>query len=178
VPERIGNRYEFIYPYDAFKAKNGWVILGIGNNKIWESFCKAIERPDLLDNPRFLENYDRVKAHKDIKQIVEDWTRNKKVKVIVAFFQAKKIPCAPIYSVKDIVEDEHIAVARGMIRDIDHPIAGNMKVIGSPVNLSETPIEIHSPAPMLGQHTKSVLSDILNMTCTEILSLKEQKIIN
>ena len=178
VPEKIGNRYEFIYPYDAFKARNGWIILAIGNNKIWKDFCKAIKRPDLLDNAKFDENYERVKAHKALKQIVEDWTRDKEVMDIVIFLQGKKIPCAPLYSVKDVVEDEHIAGARRMIREVDHPLAGNMKVIGSPVNLSETPPEIHSPAPMLGQHTESVLSDILNMSSTEILSLKEQKIIN
>ena len=178
VPKKIGNRYEFIYPYDAFKAKNGWIILAIGNNKIWKTFCKAIKRPDLLEDSKFGENYERVKAHKALKQIVEDWTKDKEVKDIVIFLQGKKIPCAPLYSVKDVVEDEHIAGARRMIREVDHPLAGNMKVIGSPVNLSETPPEIHSPAPMLGQHTKSVLSDILNMSSTEILSLKEQKIID
>ena len=177
VPQRIGNRYEFIYPYDTFRAKNGWIIIGIGNNKLWQVFCKAIDRPDLLENPEYGDNYDRVKAHSEVKQIVEDWTAGKEVKEIVDFLLSKKIPCAPIYTVKDVVEDEHIATARRMVREVEHPVAGTMKVIGSPINLSETPAEVHSPAPLLGQHTESVLRDILDMAPDEIKTLKQEKAI-
>ena len=177
VPQRIGHRYEFIYPYGTFKAKNGWVILSVGNNKLWEAFCNAINRSDLRKNPEYADNYDRVKAHKEIKRIVEDWTEKKEIKEIVDFFLSKRIPCAPIYTVKDVVEDEHIANARQMIREVEHPIAGAIKVIGSPINLSETPAEVHSPAPMLGQHTESVLKEILKLTPIEISSLKNEKAI-
>ena len=128
------------------------------------------------DPEPYKDNYDRVKAHVEVKQIVEDWTRKKSVKEIVDFLLSKQIPCAPMYTVKDVVEDQHIAVARRMIREIEHPVAGNMKVIGSPVNLSETPPEVHSPAPMLGQHTESILSEIMKLTPAEILSLKEEKV--
>jgi formyl-CoA transferase len=177
VPQRTGNRYEFIYPYDAFRAKNGWVIIAVGNNKLWEVFCKATGRPDLLENPDYRDNYDRVKAHREVKRIVEEWTEKKEVKEVIDFLLSKKIPCAPIYTVKEVVEDEHIAKARRMIREVEHPAAGTVKVIGSPVNLSETPTEVHSPAPLLGEHTEAVLKDLLNLTPAEILSLKEEKAI-
>jgi len=177
IPQRIGNRYEFICPYDAFRAKNGWVILGVGNNKLWRSFCEAINRPDLLDNPKFKDNYDRVKAHEEIKHVVEEWTGTREIGEVVDYFCSKKIPCAPIYSVKEVVEDEHIAGARRMIREIDHPVAGSVKVVGSPVNLSETPAEVHSAAPLLGQHSESVLRDILGLSPAEIRSLKQQKVV-
>jgi crotonobetainyl-CoA:carnitine CoA-transferase CaiB-like acyl-CoA transferase len=177
VPQRTGNRYEFIYPYDAFRAKNGWVIIAVGNNKLWEAFCNAIEQPELLADPVYQDNYDRVKAHQEVKQIVEGWTEKREVREIVDFMLSKKIPCAPIYTVKDVVEDRHIAEARRMIREVDHPVAGPMKVIGSPVNLSETPAEVHSPAPLLGQHTDEVLSNILNLTPAEIEALREERAI-
>ena len=177
IPQRTGNRYEFIYPYDTFKASNGWVIIAVGNNKLWQDFCRAINRPDLVDHDEYKDNYDRVKAHKEIKRIVEEWTEKKNVKEIVDFFLSKQIPCAPLYTVKDVVEDQHIAVARRMIREVEHPIAGNMKVIGSPVNLSETPAEINSPAPLLGEHTTSVLKDILNLTEAQIAALKKENAI-
>ncbi|WP_022665817.1 CaiB/BaiF CoA transferase family protein [Desulfospira joergensenii] len=178
IPERTGNRYEFIYPYDTFKAKDGWVIIAVGNNKLWEIFCKAIERTDLLGDDSLKDNYDRVKVHEKIKKIVEEWTGDKDVKDIIEFFQSKQIPCAPVYTVKDVVEDPHIARARKMIRDVDHPVAGPMKCIGSPVNLSETPAQIHSPAPLLGQHTESVLKEILDMDEDRISDLKLRKIIS
>lgn len=177
VPQRTGNRYEFIYPYDSFKTRDGWVIIAVGNNKLWDVFCKAINQESLLDDPEFKDNYDRVKAHEKIMKIVEKWTKPQTVKEIVDFLSSKKIPCAPVYTVKDVVEDDHIANARRMIREIDHPVAGLMKVIGSPINLSETPPEVLTPAPLLGQHTASVLSDILNLTEDDIASLKKEKAI-
>jgi crotonobetainyl-CoA:carnitine CoA-transferase CaiB-like acyl-CoA transferase len=174
IPQRTGNRYEFIYPYDAFKAADGWVIIAVGNNKLWQDFCRAINRPDLVDHARYKDNYDRVKAHKEVKRIVQEWTEEKSVKEIVEFFLSKQIPCAPLYTVKDVVEDQHIAVARRMIREVEHPVAGKMKVIGSPVNLSETPAEINSPAPLLGEHTDLVLTDILSLSEAQIAVLKKE----
>jgi len=177
IPQRTGNRYEFIYPYDTFKARDGWVIIAVGNNKLWQNFCRAINRLDLVDKDEYKDNYDRVKAHKEVKQIVEEYTEEKSVKEIVDFFLSKQIPCAPLYTVKDVVEDQHIAVARRMIREVEHPVAGKMKVIGSPINLSETPAEINSPAPLLGEHTELVLKDILKITEVQIAELKKKNAI-
>lgn len=177
VPQRTGNRYEFIYPYDAFQAKDGWVIIAVGNNKLWEVFCNAIKRPELLEKPEYLDNYDRVKAHEEVKRIVEEWTKGKPAKEILDFMLSNKIPCAPIYSVEDVVEDQHIATARRMIREIEHPSAGPVKVIGSPVNMSETPAEVMSPAPLFGQHSTEILMDILNLSKEEILSLTNENAI-
>jgi crotonobetainyl-CoA:carnitine CoA-transferase CaiB-like acyl-CoA transferase len=173
VPQRTGNRYEFIYPYDTFKAKDGWVVIAVGNNKLWEVFCKAIGRPDLLENLNFRDNYDRVKANQEVKEIVEAWSTEKSVREIIDFLLERRIPCAPIYTVKDVVEDPHIADARRMIRSVHHPVAGPIKVIGSPINLSETPPEVDSPAPLLGEHSETVLKELLNLTDTQITALKK-----
>lgn len=178
VPQRTGNRYEFIYPYDTFKAKDGWVIIAVGNNKLWEVFCNAVGKPELLNDPKYRDNYDRVKAHVEVKRVVEEWSQQKTVKEIVDFMLSKKIPCAPIYTVKEVVEDKHIACARKMVREVEHPVAGIVKVIGSPINMSETPAEVNSPAPLLGQHSKAVLMDILNLTQDEVESLKRVKAID
>ncbi|RPH53003.1 MAG: CoA transferase [Desulfobacteraceae bacterium] len=160
-PQRVGNRYEFIYPYDSFQAKNGWVVIGIGNDKLWKEFCSAVGMEYLLENEDYKTNISRVRNYARVKQIVEEWTLNQSVKDIVDFLLKHKIPCAPIYGVKDIVEDEHIAKARGMIVDVDHPKAGSMKVIGLPIKLSHTPAKIQTPAPLLGQHTDEILREVL-----------------
>ena len=175
TPQRTGNRYEFIYPYDTFRAKNGWVVIAVGNNKLWEVFCRSIERPDLLEQVKYNDNYDRVKEHEAIKRIVEDWTSNREVKEVIDFLTSKQIPCAPIYTAKDVVEDEHIATARRMIREVEHPAAGKMKVIGSPINLSGTPTEIYAPAPLLGEHTDAVLNGLLSLTDSQIAELRQEK---
>ena len=176
-PQRIGNRYEFIYPYDTFKAKNGWVVIAVGNDKLWKVFCKAIGREDLLSNDAFADNYSRVKNYQEIGQIVEEWTSKKDVRELVDYFLPHKIPCAPLYSVKDVVADPHIAQARRMIREVEHPIVGNMKVIGSPIHLSETPPTIGSPAPMLGEHSREILREILTYSENKISALEKDKII-
>ena len=175
TPQRTGNRYEFIYPYDAFQAKDGWVIIAVGNNKLWEAFCRAIGRLELLEDKTFGDNYDRVKAHETIKGIVENWTGEREVNEVVAFLTSRHIPCAPIYTAKEVVEDEHIASARRMIREVEHPVAGKMKVIGSPINLSETPPEIYAPAPLLGEHTEEILKHLLNLSEAQIAELREAK---
>lgn len=177
VPQRTGNRYEFIYPYDTFKARDGWVVIAVGNNKLWEAFCEAIGANQLLEDPKYKDNYDRVKAHSDVRRIVEEWSGNRTVREAVDYLLSKTIPCAPLYSVKDVVEDPHIAEARRMIREVEHPLAGRMRVIGSPINLSETPSEIYSPAPLLGQHNAEILKRILDYSDDRIDALKRGKII-
>jgi crotonobetainyl-CoA:carnitine CoA-transferase CaiB-like acyl-CoA transferase len=177
IPQRTGNRYEFIYPYDTFKARDGWVVIAVGNNKLWEVFCDAIGTNHLLEDRKYRDNYDRVKAHVEVRRIVEEWTGCRTVREVVDFLLSKTIPCAPLYTVKDVVEDPHIADARRMIREVEHPVAGKMKVVGSPINLSETPSEVYTPAPLLGQHNEEILKNILNYSEERIAALKREKII-
>lgn len=175
-PQRVGNRYEFISPYGSFSAKNGWVVIGIGNDKLWREFCSAIGREDLLGVVDYQANVGRVKNDARVKQIVEEWTLQQNVKDIVDFLLKRKIPCAPIYGVKDIVEDEHIAKAREMIINVDHPKAGPMKMVGSPIKLSVTPAAVHTPAPLLGQHTDEILREVLSYPEETIQRLRQKNV--
>ncbi|MBW6487151.1 MAG: CoA transferase [Syntrophobacterales bacterium] len=175
-PQRVGNRYEFISPYGSFSAKNGWVVIGIGNDKLWREFCSAIGRDDLLGVGVYQANVGRVKNDARVKQIVEEWTLQQNVKDIVDFLLKRKIPCAPIYGVKDIVKDEHIAKAREMIINVDHPKAGPMRMVGSPIKLSATPAAFHAPAPLLGQHTDEILREVLSYPEETIQRLRQKNV--
>lgn len=177
IPQRTGNRYEFIYPYDTFRAADGWVVVAVGNNKLWEVFCGAIGCDHLLRDETYRDNYDRVKAHAEVKRVVEEWTGARTVREVVDFLLSKTIPCAPLYTVKEVVEDPHIAEARRMIREVEHPVAGRMKVIGSPINLSETPSEVRCPAPLLGQHSVEILKRVLAYPEDRIEALKTAGVI-
>jgi len=176
-PGRTGNRYEFIYPYDSFKAKDGWVVIAIGNNKLWHEFCRALEREDLIHEKKYRDNADRVKHHLEIKEFVEAWSGRKSTEEIMAFLSSRQIPCAPIYTVRDVANDEHIAKARKMFIETEHPVAGKLKVIGSPVKMSETPPRINRPAPLLGQHTGELLQSLLNYRPEQIEDLKRRNIV-
>lgn len=173
IPQRLGNRFEFIYPNDSFPAQDGLVVIAVGNDKIWERFCQAIGREELLDREEYKTNSSRTKEYASLKQIITEWTSTKKMNDIIELMLANSVPCAPIYDTAQVVNDPHIAEAREMLVEIDHPLEGKMKVVGCPWKFSETKATIRTPAPMLGQHTAEVLADILKVSATEYEILKE-----
>ncbi|MFX0096753.1 MAG: CaiB/BaiF CoA transferase family protein [Candidatus Hodarchaeota archaeon] len=177
VPVRQGNRYEFIYPYDTFKANDGWVVIGIGNDDMWNVFCSIINRVELAIDSRFNSNMKRVKNHVEIKAITEEWTSARTVHEIVSTLVEKGIPCAPVYSVKDVCSDPHIAEAREMVTEISQPNVGRIKVVGCPIKMSEAKTMARGSAPILGQNTEEVLEMLLGLSKTEISQLKDRKAI-
>ena len=174
IPTRIGNRYEFVYPYDSFKAKDGWVVIGVGNDDMWRRFCNAIGKPELIYHEKFNTNKKRIENYREVKQIVEEWTSKRTVKEIVEILLKNKIPCAPIYSIKDVCEDEHIAKVREMVVEIDQPGVGRVKIVGSPIKITPSTCKVRGPAPLLGQHTREVLKEILGMSDKEIEDLEKE----
>ena len=177
LPQRIGNRYESVYPYDSFQAKDDLVIIGGGNDKLWSLFAKHIGRPELVEHPDFARTRDRVKNHVQVRQIVEEWTQTKTVKEIVDELLAAGIPAAPIYGIDQVVADPHIAGAREMFVETVHPKAGPIKLTGSHIKFSETKTSIRTPSPALGEHNSAVLSSLLGLSASEIQSLKEEGVI-
>jgi crotonobetainyl-CoA:carnitine CoA-transferase CaiB-like acyl-CoA transferase len=168
MPQRIGNRYEFIYPYDSFQAGDGWVVIAVGNDAIWKRFCEAIERRDLLEVEKYKLNKDRVKAHEELTKLVTSWTKERKIREIIQLLQAHSIPCAPINTIDQVVKDEHIAKAREMICEVDHPIEGKMKITGCPIKFTESDHVKYDKAPTLGKDTKEVFEKLLGMSASEV----------
>ncbi|MEM0014146.1 MAG: CaiB/BaiF CoA-transferase family protein [Candidatus Nezhaarchaeales archaeon] len=177
VPTRIGNRYEFIYPYDTFKAKDGWVAIGVGNNEMWSRFCKAIGRDDLINHEDFNTNMKRVKNHVKVKEIVEEWTSKLTTKKIAEILERYEIPVTPVYTMKDVWGDEHIVTHRKMLVKINQPEIGEMPVVGTPLKMKNLTSEVGGQAPLLGQHTKEVLTTLLNLNEDEINKLEEEEVI-
>jgi crotonobetainyl-CoA:carnitine CoA-transferase CaiB-like acyl-CoA transferase len=161
VPSRIGNRYEFIYPYDSFAAADGWVVIGVGGDEVWKRFCAVIDRPDLGCDPELAHNRDRVGNHARLNKIVTEWTSKRTIKEIVELLLSRSVPCAPIYTIDEIANDPHIAGAREMVVDVEHPLGGSMKVVSCPIKFSETKTAVRTAAPKLGEHTTEVLTRIL-----------------
>jgi len=173
VPQRVGNRYEFIAPYDSFKAADGWVVIGVGGEDVWKRFCTVIGREDLIADPDFLTNRDRVQNVVRLGEIVNEWTSQRKADDIIALLMEASVPCSPILDVDQICTDEHIARARGMIAEIDHPLEGKMNVVSCPIKFTNRKPTLRSTAPLHGQHTEQVLRDILGMSQEECARLKE-----
>ena len=164
IPTRIGNRYEFIYPYDTFKTKDDWVAIGIGNNEMWGRLCEIMRKENIVEDPRFNTNEERVKNHTPLKQIIEEWTSTRTTNEVLDLLLERKIPCGPVYTIDKVCNDAHIAKAREMVVETEHPIAGRMKIVGCPIKMSLTRPSVRSSAPVLGEHSEKVLGELLGLT--------------
>lgn len=172
VPTRIGNRYEAIYPYDSFQAKDGYVIIACGNDKLF-GLLKHTIGINALEDEKFDSNINRVAHHAELKTIIEGWTRDRPIDQIVEILLAAGIPSAPINTIDRVTKDPHIAVAREMFVDIEHPVAGKITMTGNQVKFTNKKVAIRTPAPTLGQHNHEVLQELLNYSDEKIQQLTD-----
>ncbi|WP_339314842.1 CoA transferase [Paenibacillus sp. FSL R10-2734] len=162
IPTKIGNRYEAIYPYDSFQAKDGMAIIACGNDKLYNALKERLQIPE-LEHEMFATNIDRVKNHAPLKEILEKWTVERNIDDIVDFLLEVGIPSAPINTIDRVVKDPHIAGAREMFVEVEHPVAGRIKLTGNQLKFTNHKVEIKKPAPLLGQHTQEILAEILGI---------------
>ncbi len=177
VPERIGNRYESCYPYDSFRASDGSVVIAAANDKLWALVCRTIGHPELATDERFDTNAKRVEGHAEIKPLIEAWTTRHTVDEIVDRMLTAGVPASPINTVDRLVVDPHIAGAREMFVDVEHPTAGSTKLTGAHIKLTGTPPGIRSPSPLLGQHNLEVFGGLLGLATENIEALQREGIV-
>jgi formyl-CoA transferase len=177
VPTRIGNRYESVYPYDSFEVADGYIVIGCGNDKLWQKLCAVMGDTELAANQDFALNRNRVGRHSEVKPLVERWSRQIKTADILGQLEKAGIPCAPIYNIDQVVNDPHIGGAREMFVDVEHPKAGKTRLTGSHIKMSATNPGIRTPAPLLGQHNEEILGSYLGISAADIENLKSEKVI-
>lgn len=160
VPMPLGNRHPSITPFASFTAKDGHIIVGAGNDRLWVKLCNILGKPELLTDARFDNNSNRTANVKELTVILNEVFTHKTINEWLEVLEAAELPCAPINTVDKIVNDPHIK-ARDMIVEVEHPVAGHLKMAGLPVKMSLTPGTVDRPAPLLGQHTAELLKEIL-----------------
>lgn len=177
VPWRSGNAHPNIVPYETFKAKDGiYVALGVGNDNQWRKFCRLARVEHLMDDPRYATNPKRVANRKELVSILEKiFLENNSVEWLKLLAEAE-IPSGPINTIDRVFADPQV-LAREMLVEMEHPHTGKYKVVGSPMKLSETPVQYRIPPPLLGEHTEEVLRDVLGYDPAKIVRLKEEKVI-
>ncbi|RQD71350.1 MAG: CoA transferase [Tindallia sp. MSAO_Bac2] len=178
LPEKMGNRYASAYPYDTFMAKDGYFVIGCGNQKLFENLViKAMQKPELLEDERFLNNDLRCDNHAPLKAIIEDWSKNFTIDEVVEMILNAGCPAAPIFDMQRLLNDEHIAGAREMFVPIKHPKIGEMKVNGCHIKLSDTKPQVKTPSPDLGQDNEAVYQDMLNISPDDLKQLLQRGVI-
>lgn len=171
VPQRIGTRHPLRTPFQAFPTQDGHIVLAAGEERFWQRLCQVINRPDLLGDERFKDNPSRTRNHDQLEPILKEITQTKKTAEWVALMDKNDIPCGPVNSIDQVVDDPHTA-AREMITEVEHSKAGRLKVVNSPLKLSRTPVKIERACPELGEHTEEVLQNLLGFSQEKITELR------
>jgi formyl-CoA transferase len=157
IPAPLGSGHRFAAPYQALRAQDGYLTVGAGTDKLFARFCEAIERTDLVSDPRFEDNSSRMAHLEELERELERTLGGAPVEHWVERIIAAGVPAGPILNYEQVLSDPH-TIAREMVIDIEHPRAGRIKSLGSPVKLSKSPLGTPRPAPLLGEHTDEVLA--------------------
>jgi crotonobetainyl-CoA:carnitine CoA-transferase CaiB-like acyl-CoA transferase len=158
-PRRSGNAHPNIQPQDVFAARDGHIAIVVGNPGQYAQFCTVIERPDLVSDPRFVDNAERVRRRDELKAIIEPILKSRDMAHWIAALAQAGVPCGPINTVPMILADEQI-VHRKMRVDIPHPAGVAVPQIVSPMKFREASLRLDRAPPMLGEHTDEILKEL------------------
>ena len=177
VPGPIGSRHPSITPFGGFKTKDSWVIIACGNQAIWERFCQAVNRGDLLEVEEFKTNEKRTENYQKIKPVLDEITIQKTTEEWLKIFESASVPASAINTVDKLFSDPQVK-ARKMIIETEQPGMGKIYVAGNPIKLSTLTEEIVTdPAPKIGEHTNEILQSFLNYDDAKIKELRKQEIV-
>lgn len=169
-PERIGNRGRHQAPHNIYPAADGLVALAAEDDGQWQRLTDLIGRPELARDPRFATAADRLREVDTVDGLVAAWVAPQPAAAVVETCQARGVPAAPVRSVGDVAEDPN-SWQRGLVRSVDHPEAGAMKLLSSPFAFSRTATGVTAHAPILGEHTADVLRERLGLSEERLAAL-------
>lgn len=165
-PRRRGNAHPTISPYETFEAADGWINVGVANDKFWAKFCEALDRPDLCSDPRFARAPDRASHRLILQSLLQPILRSQPRQHWSELLGQAGIPCGAIRSVGEVCETGQL-VERGVIRAHDHPVAGSLRYIASAIRFGDqAPPDARRP-PLLGEQTAEVLTQWLGFEESE-----------
>ncbi|WP_088066602.1 CaiB/BaiF CoA transferase family protein [Gottfriedia luciferensis] len=174
VPQRMGNYHPNIVPYQVFSASDGELVIAVGNDEQFKRFALLIEEPTLLEDT-YKTNTSRLQNRKEIEQLIQNKLKTKRKDEWKELLDQNGIPNGPIYNVSEALHSEQ-AKSREMVLNVNHPFIKDLKLVGSPLKLSKTPIEVLRHPPLHGEHTEEVISK-LGYSSSEINEMKRNKTI-
>jgi crotonobetainyl-CoA:carnitine CoA-transferase CaiB-like acyl-CoA transferase len=176
VPQRMGNVHTNIVPYQVFRCKEGDIIMAVGNDTQFADMCKAIGKPELAVDERFVRNFDRVKNRLELEALLSEPLLQKTMMQWVEIFEAHNVPCGPIYTLDQVFEDVQVK-HRNMKTTLQHDAGVQVPAVNSPIRLSDTPVELRRSAPVLGEANEQVLKQELGLSEEQLQGLRSRGII-
>mgnify|MGYP000477630317 CR=1 FL=1 len=159
VPKRLGTAHPNIVPYQSMKAKDGYLLLAVGNDGQFQKCCQVLGCKDVAFEPRFSTNAQRVKNRNELIVLLETLFLKQDVDYWLNELSRVNVPCGPINTLDKVFDNEQVNY-RQMSFNLTHPEVGNIPQVANPVKFSQTPIEYKNPPPTLGQHTKEILEQL------------------
>lgn len=175
IPKPVGNRHPSIVPFEPFDTQTSPIMVAVGNDRLWKTFCSLINI-DIAEDPRFNINPKRNENYVELRSIIANKLIEKTSEEWQTIFDEAGIPNGPINTVDKVVHNEQV-LARDMIVEMDHPIAGKMSMPGIPIKLSRTPGELKDPAPVLGADTDALLKKYLRFSDADLEILRKNQVI-
>ncbi|TAK40374.1 MAG: CoA transferase [Betaproteobacteria bacterium] len=175
-PRRIGNLHPNIVPYQPFRTRDGEVILACGNDNLYRKFCEAAGCPALATDARFVTNGKRVENRAELTRLLQEVFLQRSTREWVELLETAGVPNGPINDIAQVFEEPQVK-ARGIRIELEHPVAGKLATVASPMRFSGTPLEHRAAPPLLGQHTDEILRGILGKTDAELARLHADGVI-
>ena len=178
VPTPLGTRHPVTAPFQVFQTSDGYITIALieGRKERWPLLCSAIDRVDLIDDPRFDTGWTRSQNHHELEPILAEALMKKTSQEWLEALEALGIACGPVNTIDKVAHDPQVN-HRGMIKEYNHSRLGKVRAVNTPVKLSRTPTGNDSSSPDLGEHTEHLLRDLLGMQEQEIASLREEEVI-
>lgn len=173
APARLGNRHPTIVPYETFEASDGEFVIAVGNDDLWRTFCAVC---GLNFGDRFTTNRERVSGYDELRPRLADCLRTRTRAAWIEALTAAGVPCGSVRDLAELFADPQIA-ARSMVEPVTHATLGPLRVLGTPLKLSETAPSIRTAPPTLGQHTDAVLTGDLGMAAEDVAALRARGIV-
>ena len=159
IPKPMGSRHPSIAPFEAFKTKDSHIIIAAGNDKLFEKLCNVLNIAEMINDSRFIDNSSRAKNMDELKKILEDKLKEKETKDWVNAMEKEKIPCGPIFNIKEAVENPQVE-SRNMIVKAYHKVIGDFKLAGNPIKMSTyTDEKTRGDIPDLDEHREKILKE-------------------
>ena len=172
-PKRMGNAHASIVPYEAFEAKDGWLVLAVGNDRQFADFCVYAGRSDLAHDARYIKNADRVRHRDELVPLVRDMIAQYPVDHWVVGLEKLNVPCGRVNTLPELFDDPQV-IERGGVTEMTHHLSPDpIKLLANPLKFSDTPVNYRHAPPTLGEHTDSVLDDFgIDALAREVLRTK------